>query len=240
MFHGGIEVNGQEWSFGYCPTGTGVYCCRPKHNPMYTYRESLQLGSTKLTPHEVQDLIRRLKTVWQGHTYLLLQRNCCHFCEDFAKELGVEEVPGWLNRFAEASDATVTFFQSLWGNLRAVGSDLVTEFNNIKQNGSVPLLTRPPSSQALAEQAAGSPSTSAGGEGAGPSSAAGGPGQQQPKPAVAASHHQPEGAAGLVHHMFSSLPSHSAAGLPGQDGDPDALDTPPKDVSPAGTPALAN
>ena len=24
IFHGAVEVNGEEWSFGYCPYGTGV------------------------------------------------------------------------------------------------------------------------------------------------------------------------------------------------------------------------
>jgi deubiquitinase DESI2 len=38
VFHGGVEVNGAEWSYGFCDEGTGVYCCEPKKNPMYTYR----------------------------------------------------------------------------------------------------------------------------------------------------------------------------------------------------------
>lgn len=28
IFHGAVEVNGEEWSFGYCPYGTGVRTSR--------------------------------------------------------------------------------------------------------------------------------------------------------------------------------------------------------------------
>lgn len=53
VFHGGIEVQGAEWSYGFCENGSGVYCCVPKQNPMYTYRESVPLGSTSLSPSQV-------------------------------------------------------------------------------------------------------------------------------------------------------------------------------------------
>lgn len=54
VFHGGIEVNGKEWSYGYCEKGTGVYYCMPKDNPMYSYRETVTLGATTLSTIEVR------------------------------------------------------------------------------------------------------------------------------------------------------------------------------------------
>ena len=35
IFHGAVEVNGEEWSFGYCPYGTGVRSSaqRPARSP---------------------------------------------------------------------------------------------------------------------------------------------------------------------------------------------------------------
>ena len=53
VFHGGIEVNGKEWSYGYCENGSGVYHCIPRDNPMYAYRESVTLGATTRSPAEV-------------------------------------------------------------------------------------------------------------------------------------------------------------------------------------------
>ena len=53
IFHGAVEVNGDEWSYGYCDRGSGVYPCRPKGNTGYTYRESVALGVTALAPASV-------------------------------------------------------------------------------------------------------------------------------------------------------------------------------------------
>lgn len=53
VFHGGIEIFGKEWSFGYCENGSGLYACIPKLNPAYTYRESVEMGAVDLQPSEV-------------------------------------------------------------------------------------------------------------------------------------------------------------------------------------------
>lgn len=54
------QVNQQEWSYGYGPTGSGVYCCQPKQNPMYNYRESVTLGITHLSAQEVSSQLPQL------------------------------------------------------------------------------------------------------------------------------------------------------------------------------------
>ena len=107
IFHGAVEVNGDEWSFGYCDRGSGVYCCRPRGNTGYTYRESIPLGVTALSPARVRNILGALQAAWQGHEYDLLARNCNHFCEAFAEMLGVGSLPPWVNRFASQADATV-------------------------------------------------------------------------------------------------------------------------------------
>ncbi len=53
VFHGGIEVDHSEWSFGFCEAGSGVYLCEPKQNAAYTYRETHTLGVTRLSGPEV-------------------------------------------------------------------------------------------------------------------------------------------------------------------------------------------
>ena len=53
VFHGAVEVCGEEWSFGFCEDGSGVYACPPRKNPLYTYRESISLGITRKSPEEV-------------------------------------------------------------------------------------------------------------------------------------------------------------------------------------------
>ena len=83
----------KEWSFGYCESGTGVFTCQPKQNPMYTYRESLSLGRTELTRMRVEGVVQELSREWPGVSYDLLSRNCNHFCDSFCVRLGVQRVP---------------------------------------------------------------------------------------------------------------------------------------------------
>jgi hypothetical protein len=105
VFHAAVEVYGEEWSFGFCPSGTGVYSCPPRSNPAYTYRESVPLGATALSKREVLRTLEDLKLEWQGSDYHLLRRNCCHFTEHLADVLGCGPLPAWVNRFASSADS---------------------------------------------------------------------------------------------------------------------------------------
>ena len=123
IFHGAVEVNGDEWSYGYCDRGSGVYPCRPKGNSGYTYRESVALGVTGLAPASVQRILHALRTQWPGHEYDLLARNCNHFCATLCEKLGVMPPPQWVNRFAGHADATVAAPpSSVRGRRREAGS----------------------------------------------------------------------------------------------------------------------
>lgn len=145
IFHGAVEVFGEEWSFGYCPTGTGVrlaarapavfyltlppaahrapsppastlrsaetsrlplqvYSCAPRSNPNYTYRESLALGVTSVTPGQLRRCVEALQDDWPGGSYDLLSRNCNTFCDALCAALGVGPPPAWVNRFAQQGD----------------------------------------------------------------------------------------------------------------------------------------
>lgn len=108
IYHGAIEIYGYEWSFGYCPHGSGVYRVLPKSNQMYTYRESMPLGSTDLTKTELKTKIQELQREWAGSSYDLVARNCNHFCAELCERLGCEPLPGWLNRFANGAEVTMT------------------------------------------------------------------------------------------------------------------------------------
>ncbi|KAK9841991.1 hypothetical protein WJX81_002995 [Elliptochloris bilobata] len=175
IFHGGIEVFDVEWSYGYMESpGTGVYSCRPKDNPMYTFRETRSLGKTRLSPTEVKVVIRRLQGQWQGSDYTLVKRNCNHFCEELARQLGVE-VPGWLNRLALGADVVSTLTNQATENARWLSAglsaiihaqaldtrqrqDLVREARNMQMDATklLALLLEAPNAQRAAEEHVGS------------------------------------------------------------------------------------
>jgi len=97
-FHGAVEVYGREWSFGQTEEGSGIFSCEPKGCPEHTYRESVSMGETMLSRREVRDLLKSLE--WPGLEYDLLRHNCCHWCDEFCKRLGVGPIPAWVNQLA--------------------------------------------------------------------------------------------------------------------------------------------
>lgn len=90
-----VQVYGEEeWSFGFCENGSGVFSCPISKNPMYTYRERIVLGETECTIATVNRILRELSREWPGHSYDLLSRNCNHFCDVLCDRLGVPKLPG--------------------------------------------------------------------------------------------------------------------------------------------------
>ncbi|KAI5069894.1 hypothetical protein GOP47_0014237 [Adiantum capillus-veneris] len=122
-----IEVDNKlEWSFGFCETGSGVFSCRRTENPMYIFRESLSLGHTELSPAKVREILIKLSQEWQGNSYDLLSRNCNHFCNDFCAELGVQKLPGWVNRFANAGETAFEVAETTMKRLRQAKTEVVS------------------------------------------------------------------------------------------------------------------
>lgn len=105
IFHTAVEVCGKEWSYGATEEEdkTGVYSFTPKRNPYFVYRQSKRLGTTTLTKAEIDQKIKDLQIKWDGYSYHLVNRNCCHFCNELCLELGVDVLPEWVNRFANAT-----------------------------------------------------------------------------------------------------------------------------------------
>lgn len=119
MFHGAIEVHGDEWSFGWADPGyTGVFDCPPTKNELHRHRETIELGWTWLGPSQTAVLVKRLQREWGGDSYDFLRKNCCHFCEEFAKRLepglSSKNIPAWLNRLARGGASVANTNVSKW------------------------------------------------------------------------------------------------------------------------------
>ncbi|KAG6510648.1 hypothetical protein ZIOFF_028676 [Zingiber officinale] len=131
----------EEWSFGFCEQGSGVFSCPPSRNPMYTYRERIVLGETDCSIFDVNMMLRELSQAWPGQSYDLLAKNCNHFCDTFCERLGVPKLPvingnaimvvlvarmGWVNRFANAGDTAVVVAGNAAFRLRQAKQEIVT------------------------------------------------------------------------------------------------------------------
>lgn len=103
VFHTGVEVDGQEWSFGFSANQSmpGVQPGVPRAHADHTFRQTYQLPcTTRLSAAEIAVVITELREEYPGYDYDLLRRNCCHFADDFCQRLGVGRVPGWVCRLA--------------------------------------------------------------------------------------------------------------------------------------------
>ncbi|ONK55936.1 uncharacterized protein A4U43_C10F2470 [Asparagus officinalis] len=126
IFHSAVQVYGdEEWSFGFCEQGSGVFSCPPRKNPMYTYRESIVLGETNCSILKVNQILRELSREWPGHSYDLLAKNCNHFCDVFCERLGVPKLPAWINRFANAGDTAMVVAGNTAARLRQAKTEIV-------------------------------------------------------------------------------------------------------------------
>lgn len=86
------------------PQPTGIEWNVPRQHSQHQYYSTTELGETKLSPQEVKALLERLAEQWPGGGYDLIHRNCCHFADAFAVELGMGNIPRWVNRFARTVD----------------------------------------------------------------------------------------------------------------------------------------
>mmetsp|Transcript_45540 Transcript_45540/g.90241 ORF Transcript_45540/g.90241 Transcript_45540/m.90241 type:complete len:289 (+) Transcript_45540:56-922(+) len=107
IFHCGVEVYGREWSYRRrLEQGTGVFSHPPRSPPGASHCESIVMGTTALSAQALWCLIEALANEWPGTDYNLLKRNCCHFCEEFCKRLGITTAfPSWVIRFAACGQA---------------------------------------------------------------------------------------------------------------------------------------
>jgi len=108
-FHAAVEVYGEEWGFYRQADPTDCGICRsrqPRRHHVHVYRQSVNLGKTRFTDWQVWDLIRdHVIPHWPGGKYDLIQCNCIHFADAFAKLLEVQPVPPWVRGLHETGAA---------------------------------------------------------------------------------------------------------------------------------------
>eukprot|EP00403_Amphidinium_massartii_P016510 CAMPEP_0178422620 /NCGR_PEP_ID=MMETSP0689_2-20121128/27268_1 /TAXON_ID=160604 /ORGANISM="Amphidinium massartii, Strain CS-259" /LENGTH=329 /DNA_ID=CAMNT_0020044191 /DNA_START=44 /DNA_END=1033 /DNA_ORIENTATION=- len=157
-FHSGIELYGNEWSYGAAPEGSsGVYRYFPKcSSPEHVYRESITLGSTALSPREVLELLRDMSKEWAGSDYNLIRHNCCNFCDALSSRLGLGGIPAWVNSLATSAavfdDMARDAEQVLARNSARFGDDFFKALFSRASDARSPTAAVDPSSPAVASR----------------------------------------------------------------------------------------
>mmetsp|Transcript_13843 Transcript_13843/g.45155 ORF Transcript_13843/g.45155 Transcript_13843/m.45155 type:complete len:216 (-) Transcript_13843:244-891(-) len=97
VFHTGVEVCGFEYSF----SDAGVFRTRPKCIQGARYRETVVLGNFEGSANDVDGVVSELQRTFCPGAYHLIQLNCNHFSDAFARKLVGTGIPAHLNRAAE-------------------------------------------------------------------------------------------------------------------------------------------
>ncbi|XP_038885545.1 deSI-like protein At4g17486 [Benincasa hispida] len=101
VYHSGVQVHGVEYAFGaHEHATTGIFEVEPKQCPGFTYRKSILIGRTNLSPREIRSFMEKLAEEYSGNTYHLITKNCNHFCNDVCLRLTGKPIPRWVNRLA--------------------------------------------------------------------------------------------------------------------------------------------
>merc|ERR1711920_701593 len=117
---GGIEVFGTEWSFGPAEEDrSGVFCLAPRSHTEHTYRTTVPLGETGMSMQEAREVAERLsgQGQWKGNEYHSICNSCLNFANHFCRELGVREIPGWVDRIPHTASTVATTLGEVEGTI---------------------------------------------------------------------------------------------------------------------------
>ena len=97
-----LTVHGVEYAFGAhdYPT-SGVFEVQPRECPGFSFRKTIFIGTTCLSPDQVREFTEHHSASYNGDTYHLIAKNCNHFCEDICYKLTGKHIPKWVNRLAK-------------------------------------------------------------------------------------------------------------------------------------------
>ncbi|KAK2963166.1 putative deubiquitinase DESI2 [Blattamonas nauphoetae] len=102
IYHSAVQINNDEYSYGYNEHGTGVWRQTPRENPEFCeFVEHIFVGSCNLYPEEIEQIINQMKQEYQGDQYSLISRNCNFFSNDLCKRLCGKGLPSGINAPAQ-------------------------------------------------------------------------------------------------------------------------------------------
>eukprot|EP00816_Leptocylindrus_hargravesii_P007068 CAMPEP_0196823454 /NCGR_PEP_ID=MMETSP1362-20130617/87533_1 /TAXON_ID=163516 /ORGANISM="Leptocylindrus danicus, Strain CCMP1856" /LENGTH=478 /DNA_ID=CAMNT_0042203329 /DNA_START=366 /DNA_END=1799 /DNA_ORIENTATION=+ len=135
-YHVGVEVDNVEYAFGAhnMPNMTGVFTCRPRQSPGFSYRTTIDFGRVEIKKKiqievpagkegpeiaqsrnrqleiyvNAKEILQELSLTYLGTDYNLLRKNCCTFARDALLHLGIEakDIPSWFINISEAGAMT--------------------------------------------------------------------------------------------------------------------------------------
>ncbi|KAK5722414.1 hypothetical protein LTR15_005644 [Elasticomyces elasticus] len=127
LLHSGVQITppntppthhvAREYAYGghNRRATTGVYYTPPLQTPPGgTFRTSILIGHTTLTPPQIDSAVREISNQFLGTSYNLLTNNCNHFSSALLLRLTGKTAPRWLNRAAGVGLAVPCMVPKEW------------------------------------------------------------------------------------------------------------------------------
>ncbi|KAJ3695549.1 hypothetical protein LUZ60_000926 [Juncus effusus] len=101
VYHSGVQVHNVEYAYGaHDQPSTGIFESEPRQCPGFSFRKSILIGQTDMSPREIHILIDNMGASYTGNVYNLISKNCNHFCNDLCLRIADKQIPKWVNRLA--------------------------------------------------------------------------------------------------------------------------------------------
>lgn len=112
IFHTGLEVHGQEFSFGArspeAGSGlSGLFQCQPRSCKKMRFYKTLPLGACKLSKPDASKILKRFQAEWRAGDYDFVRNNCVTFCRALKDALADDscnsDIPEWVDSLARTT-----------------------------------------------------------------------------------------------------------------------------------------
>lgn len=104
IFHTAVEVNNNEYSFGYTNEGyCGIVINHIGQSEWTFVKEKFYIGKTLYSQENINELIMNISDTWIGNTYNCFNKNCNDFSKYFSSILLLEDFyfPKYINESAK-------------------------------------------------------------------------------------------------------------------------------------------
>jgi hypothetical protein len=96
FYHSGLEIHGKEYTFSQ----SGVFSHTPRQAPGVKFRESVVVGTVRMSSSEIDAVVNDMRQDYPGNRYNLLGCNCNSFANELCRSLINKSCPGYVNRLA--------------------------------------------------------------------------------------------------------------------------------------------
>lgn len=138
IFHTAVEINDNEYSFGYTNEGyCGIVVNTPGQSEWTNVKEKIYIGKTLYSQENINELIMNISDTFKGDTYNCFNKNCNDFAKYFSSILLLEDFyfPKYINESAK-NLCVLSVFSEIF-NFEFNPNEIKIESNQIEDRNNI-------------------------------------------------------------------------------------------------------